>query len=589
MPQDLCARCALVGTATSSVGNVTSHGGPVMHSVTNYAIFWLPSGYHFDSPSIDHPYANASDASYEGLVGQYLRDLSNTAYYSIVQQYTDASGGPGFATPFGGSWLDTSPYPGSEGTRANPLQDSDIEAEVTKAMSANGWSAGNGNNEFFVFTGENVFGCAGDTCSYNGYCAYHSAFEASNGEDVIYADIPDPGNANTGSCLATTATGAAAPNGAAFADSAVNLVAHEGFEAVTDPVFNGWYYQDTDHEIADECVWRFGTVAGDGSNILLNGDKYLVQEMWSNKAGGCFLPAAVPTLKVVANYQALGGGSGFTPPTFTYFSGGVLENTLLSTTPQNLNVDSGSVWNVTGTLGGSTSSERWQVVQTTSGTLRFAETFEFDYYHQYKVGFGFDVTGGGSGYSAPSVEVTQLGAPESATASPSGAGQGVWADARSSYNYTSQLPGSSSDEKMDCSYDERERRLPGLCDAAILPPVLRPGLLRWWGRRVLAAGPRLLFSWEDARHLVRPIASGGLARRGRRVLGHEPPSRVDGHAAMVRPPQQRYGLLRRSPRARVRPAIPALGLRRVRHVHHPAVSDRRRVLRLGVLCHGLHG
>ena len=269
-----------------------------MHSATNYAIFWLPSGYHFDTPTIDKSYPNASDTNYEALVGQYFRDVSNTAYYSILQQYTDTSGGPGVATAFGGSWVDTSPYPNSEGSRANPLQDSDIEAEVSNAMSANGWSAGNGNNEFFVFTGVNVYGCAGSTCSYNGYCAYHSAFGASNGQDVIYADVPDPGNGNVGSCLATAASGYAAPNSGAFADSSVNLVAHEQFESVTDPIFNGWYYQDNNHEIGDECVWRLGAVASDGSNVALNGHKYLVQEMWSNKAGGCFIPSAVPILPV---------------------------------------------------------------------------------------------------------------------------------------------------------------------------------------------------------------------------------------------------------------------------------------------------
>ena len=121
------------------VGNLTSHGGLVMHSATSYVIFWLPSGYHFDTPLIDQNYPNASDQNYEALVVQFLRDLSNTAYYSIVQQYTDSSGAPGLVTSLGGSWTDTSPYPNSEGTRANPLQASDLQAEVTKAMSANNW------------------------------------------------------------------------------------------------------------------------------------------------------------------------------------------------------------------------------------------------------------------------------------------------------------------------------------------------------------------------------------------------------------------------------------------------------------------
>ncbi len=459
MPQDQCIQspaaigahpgqggCVPVGFAGYAVGNVTSHGGPVMHSVTNYAIFWLPSGYHFDTPTIDPPYPNASDANYEALVGRYFRDLTGTAYYSIIQQYTDLSGAPGLTAGFGGSWVDTSPYPNSEGSKANPLQDSDIEAEVARAMSTNGWSAGDGNNGFFVFTGQNVFSCAGSSCSYKDYCAYHSAFQASVGQDIVYANIPDPGNADTGTCLATAAAGAPAPNGGAFADSAVNLVAHEGFESATDPAFNGWYYQDTDHEIGDECVWKFGSVASDGSNIALNGHPYLVQEMWSNEAGGCYIPQVASSLVVSPSYQVQGGGSGFSAPTFTYFSAGVLKNALLSTTPQTLNVDFGSAWSVTGTLPGSTPTERWQIGQASGGAVGSGGTFAFTYYHQYLFSFGFSVLGGGSAYSAPSVAITELGNPASATAALTD-GQGSWADAQSRYVYTSQLPGSGPAER----------------------------------------------------------------------------------------------------------------------------------------------
>ena len=455
MPQNPCPQsvagingsgtgCAQVGQAAYVVGNLTRHGGPVMHSVTNYAIFWLPAAYHFDTPALDRQYPNASDMSYESLIGQYFRDLSNTAYYSILQQYTDSTGAPGTTTSFGGSWVDTSQYPNSEGSRANPLQDSDIEAEVSKAMSANGWSAANGNNIFFVFTGDNVYGCAGSSCSYNAYCAYHSAFQASNGQVVVYADIPDPGSSSVGSCLATAASGFAAPNSGAFADSAVNLAAHEGFESVTDPILNGWYYQDSDHEIGDECAWRFGSVSSDGSNIALNGHGYLVQEMWSNTAGGCFIPPTVPTLSVVASYQVQGGPA-LGPPIFTYFSGGVLQKTVLSTTPQTLSVDLGTAWSVTGTLAGSTQTERWQTGQLTSGILRFSGTFTFTYYHQYLIDFGFGVVGGGSGYSPPSITLTQFGYQASATASTGGLG--VWVDAQSRYNYTAVLPASGPNER----------------------------------------------------------------------------------------------------------------------------------------------
>jgi Phosphate-induced protein 1 conserved region len=456
MPQDQCIQssgglgdraasvgCAAAGSNGYVVGNVTAHGGPVMHSVTNYAIFWLPPGFQFDTPSIDLQYANASDKNYEALVGQYFRDLSDTAYYSIIQQYADASGAPGIGATFGGSWIDASQYPNSEGIRSNPLQDSDVQAEVTKAMTANGWSAGSGNNEFFVFTGEDVYSCAGNECSYGDYCSYHSYFEAADGQNVVYASIPDPGNVDAGTCLATAASGSDAPNGGAFADSAINLVAHEGFETATDPILNGWYYQDIGHEIADECDWKFGSLTEGGGDTVLNGHTYLVQEMWSNKAGGCYIPPSVSRLAVAASYQVQGGGSGLTPPTLTYYSGGVLENISLSTSPQTLDVDFGTVWNVTGTLAGSTSTERWETGHEAGGVVNLEGTFEFTYYHQYLVPVSY--AGGGAGFSPPTLAYSSLGIAHDASLGQQP--QSFWIDAGAQYSSTNPLQGSTATER----------------------------------------------------------------------------------------------------------------------------------------------
>jgi hypothetical protein len=416
-----------------------------MHSPVNYAIFWLPPGYNFDTPAIDPRSTNASNANYEALIERYFRDVSSTEYYYILQQYADSSGTPGITNTFGGSWVDVSAFPNSEGSKANPLQDIDLQNEVAKAITTNGWSTGNVNNEFFVFTGYNVFGCAGSTCSYDGYCAYHSWYPDANGHRVIYTDLPDPGSMDIGSCLVTDSSGRQAPNGSNFADSAINLVAHEQFESVTDPTFDGWYYQDEKHEIGDECVWKLGSVAPDGSNIAFNGHRYLVQEMWSNKVGGCFIPASGSTLQVVASYQVVGGGSGFTPPAFTFFSNGVLQNKLLSGLPQTLSVDLGTPWNVTGTLAGSSSGERWQNSQAMMGFLQNGGTLAFTYYHQYLVSFGFGVAGGGVGYSAPTLTVAQFGSPISITAT--GVGLNAWVDAQSTYSYPNQLQGSTASER----------------------------------------------------------------------------------------------------------------------------------------------
>jgi len=442
-PQEGCRGCATSDAGPSGI--VTYHGGPVMHSPTNYVIFWLPSGYHFDTPALDVPYVNASDANYESLIDRYLRDVSDTSLYSVLQQYTDSAGAPGLSAAFGGAWVDAAAYPNSEGTRSNPIEDSDIQGAVTAAMAANHWPAENGTNEFFVFTGDDVYSCGGQECSYNGYCSYHSAFGAADGETVIYAYIPDPGNANIDSCLATSVTGLPAPNGAAFADSAVNLVAHEEFESVTDPQFNGWFYQDVQHEIADECVWQFGQLSNDGSNINLNGHEYLVQEMWSDRTDGCYAPASVVPVSVTASYNILGGDPGYpSASTLTYWSGGVLRTTNLTTSPTAFEMDGGTVWNATGTLAAPSPTERWQTSQPTSGTASAGESIELLYYHQYLKDFQFNITGGGSGYSPPSVEVVRFG-----TSYTVGGGTSSWADAGSAYSYSPVLPGPSSSERWE--------------------------------------------------------------------------------------------------------------------------------------------
>src|SRR2546425_3077623 len=61
---------ALVGCGTSNgiCGNLTYHKGPVMHNPADFLIFWLPSGYSFDNPTIDPGATNPSDSAYEQLI-----------------------------------------------------------------------------------------------------------------------------------------------------------------------------------------------------------------------------------------------------------------------------------------------------------------------------------------------------------------------------------------------------------------------------------------------------------------------------------------------------------------------------------------
>lgn len=254
----------------SSCGNLTYHNGPVMHSPGDFLIFWLPNGYNFDNSTIDPGASNPSNARYEQLISRYFTDICRpNSFYAIIQQYPDRSSN--ITSCFlGGSWVDTSNYPSGRGSHSNPLSDGDIRNEVTRAMSANGWTANSGNNEFFVFTGYSVCsylsGCPGDN-----FCAYHSSFSG-----IIYANMPDAGTQGCG--VGST------PNNDPFVDFEINISSHEQFEAFTNPTGGGWFYQDGAHEIGDECAWVFDS---SGATLIVGSDSYRIQDEWSNNFGGC--------------------------------------------------------------------------------------------------------------------------------------------------------------------------------------------------------------------------------------------------------------------------------------------------------------
>lgn len=269
--------------AAATPDNLTSSGGTVLLTTTTYALYWLPAGTHFE-PS-------GSDTGYESLTQRFLQDVGGTSFYSILTQYPDgANTAPANSSTFGGSYVDTTAYPSGKGSQANPLLDADIQSELAAAIAAQHWTVGPGSI-VFVYTGNNVQNCTDSSmaqCSWDTYCGYHSSF-LQNGQPVSYAVLPDAGQ-NGGTCLATDGSGNPyAPNGDATADSAVSLTSKELFAAVSDPQGDGWT-DATAAEIGDKCDWTYGPVGTDGGNLTLrNNHRYLVQEEWSNAAGGCAL------------------------------------------------------------------------------------------------------------------------------------------------------------------------------------------------------------------------------------------------------------------------------------------------------------
>jgi hypothetical protein len=95
--------------------------------------------------------------------------------------------------------------------------------------------------------------------------------------------------------------------------------------------------------------------------------------------GNGVYPNNVPVIMTVSYLS--GGGSGYSPPSFSYVEGGQPMLSVLSTSPTVFAVDSGSTWSVSpNPLAGSTPYELWSSNDTLTGTASDG-TYNFTFYH----------------------------------------------------------------------------------------------------------------------------------------------------------------------------------------------------------------
>jgi hypothetical protein len=264
----------------ATAGPLQWFGGPVMHQQTTYAISWLPAG------------ATVS-AGYTPTLNQYFVDINHSLLYNILTQYPDAYGAPYNRSVFGGFWTDTTDYPPPGTYPTYTVTDLDIQGSVARAIAANpGWQQPGMTTMYFVFTGFGVESCqdtGATNCSHVQYCAYHGSFRMA-GIPVIYANMPyniaDNGCGNS-----------ILPPGDPDAMVQISTLAHEQFEAQNDPLVAeatsfgpplAWY-APVGGEIGDLCNQVTGLLGPDNANVTLSGNRYKIQSMWSNAAGGCAL------------------------------------------------------------------------------------------------------------------------------------------------------------------------------------------------------------------------------------------------------------------------------------------------------------
>jgi uncharacterized repeat protein (TIGR01451 family) len=277
--------------APNSANDLPPGNGDVMTNTTIYLDFWLPTGQTYEGTV-------AGNTNYENLISQWAQDLGGSQFHNLLTQYYGNNGTITNDVTFGGSWIDTATAYPHAGTTADPLTDADIHAEVTNAVTTNGWTEDT-NHIVAVFTGTGIQECGSfGECTYTdpGFCAYHDHF-SDGGDDAVYGymSYDDFTHLAGKTCVAGTTGGDTDPNrnvypnGDRAADSEISTLSHEVIEAETDPHPNDtWTNSDPNvGEIGDACNFNYAPRDDTGADVYMNGHGYIMQQEYSNAAHTC--------------------------------------------------------------------------------------------------------------------------------------------------------------------------------------------------------------------------------------------------------------------------------------------------------------
>jgi PKD domain len=325
-------------------GQLTSHGGPVMHSVTTHVIYWDPSG-DFTAKTKEIVHKFFTDVAHDSGLASNV--------FGVAGQYGDSSGHALYNSTFATEATDGNPYGSNtctvpnEGDKSafytNCISDEKLQTELSAYITKEGLPTGL-TQQYIVLFPHKVVTCLPEEevevelgvfvkvhpCSNNFYCAYHSSIEGGTAnEDIIYSDIPfsllDSSFAKD--CQADENGVIQNPNGdttgtdeiTRFADVALKYTSHEYIEAATDPLGEGWWENAHGQEIGDKCNFRgSGSEPGEDPNAFrpelggssasgtlfnqsIAGDSYYLQSEWDNTGKACLMKPLAIT------------GAGFTP------------------------------------------------------------------------------------------------------------------------------------------------------------------------------------------------------------------------------------------------------------------------------------
>lgn len=204
-----------------------------------------------------------------GDVEPFLTNLTGSAFAGLLGQYTGSA--PSAYTFAGSSSVQWPDY--------SEIGENDLLAivhSVAAATQRTGYGV-----VYHVFLPKGTDTCFDYSAScYSpdyrptfAFCAYHSSVEFSDIGHVIYSVEPyqDVNGCST----------SASPGASALTNSTASTLGHELFESITDPdPDTGWFNNTFGDEVADICETYL-------ASVTLNGTKYLLQPMYSNRVHGC--------------------------------------------------------------------------------------------------------------------------------------------------------------------------------------------------------------------------------------------------------------------------------------------------------------
>jgi len=257
-----------LGAQAKASGKLRYYGGPVLEHPKVVAVLW-----------------GAVDAQVASGAGKFYQALLGSPAFSWLSEYDTnvnaVNGHPGTGQHIGRGSFDKTVRI-SPAARGTSLTDAQIERELAAQIKKRVLPAPDADMVLMVHFAPGIRIRLGTSrsCESGGFCGYHSAFRL-RGKRLAYAVLPDMGD---GSGCDTGCGG-----GSAF-DRVTSVASHELTEATTDPEVGlakgldaplAWYDQ-AGGEIGDLCAGKTGRIRAGGAS-------YLVQQEWSNAAGGCVL------------------------------------------------------------------------------------------------------------------------------------------------------------------------------------------------------------------------------------------------------------------------------------------------------------